>query len=150
MSTMRVNAILDSAGGNTATINGEIPLAPSKFASLAQAQAGTDNTTVMTPLRVSDALATEVIGIGQTWQDVLASRAINTSYQNTTGRPIEVAMVLNGGTNRRYVQVSVNNTTWIDVGSDSGSSTPNSFVVPAGWYYRVNGTTTIDRWAELR
>lgn len=150
MSTIRANAVLDSAGGNTATINGKTPLGTSDFASLAQAQAGTDNTTVMTPLRVFDALAAEAIGIGQTWQDVIGSRVINTSYQNTTGRPIEVAMVLNGGTTRRYVQVSVNNSTWIDVGSDSGSSTPNSFVVPAGWYYRVNGSTTIDRWAELR
>lgn len=56
MSTMRVNAILDSAGGNTATINNKTPLGTSDFASLAQAQAGTDNTTVMTPLRVADAI----------------------------------------------------------------------------------------------
>lgn len=47
MSTVKANFFLDSAGGNTATINGITPA----LASQAQAQAGTDNTTLMTPLR---------------------------------------------------------------------------------------------------
>jgi hypothetical protein len=47
MSTVRANAFLDSAGGNTATINGVTPA----LSSQAQAIAGTDNTTQMTPLR---------------------------------------------------------------------------------------------------
>lgn len=52
MSTIKANAYLDAAGGNTATINGITPA----LSSLAQAQAGTDNTTQMTPLRTSDAI----------------------------------------------------------------------------------------------
>lgn len=51
MSTMKVNAILDAAGGNTATVNGITPA----LASQAEAQAGTDNTKLMTPLRVKQA-----------------------------------------------------------------------------------------------
>ncbi len=52
MSTIRANAIIDSAGGNTATVNG-VTIA---LSSQAQAEAGTDNTTLMTPLRVRNAL----------------------------------------------------------------------------------------------
>lgn len=57
MSTIRTNAIVDAGGGNTATINGKTPLGTSDFASQVQAEAGTDNATVMTPLRVAQALA---------------------------------------------------------------------------------------------
>lgn len=53
MSTIRTNAILDAAGGNTATVNG-VTVA---LASLAEAQAGTDNTKLMTPLRAAQAIA---------------------------------------------------------------------------------------------
>lgn len=49
MSTVRANIFLDGAGGNTATINGITPA----LASQAEAEAGTDNTKLMTPLRVS-------------------------------------------------------------------------------------------------
>ena len=52
MSTVKANFFLDSAGGNTAQINGITPA----LSSQAQAEAGTDNTTLMTPLRVTNAL----------------------------------------------------------------------------------------------
>ena len=54
MSTVKANFILDSAGGNTAQINGSTPA----LSSQAQAEAGTDNTTLMTPLRVAQSIAT--------------------------------------------------------------------------------------------
>ncbi len=126
------------------------PTIAAVIASQAEAEAGTDTTKLMTAQRAAQTVNVRAVGIGQTWQNVAGSRAVSTSYQNTTGRPIIVNMVLNGGSTRRYVQVSSDNVTWIDIGSDSGSSTPNSFVVPNNWYYRINGSTTIDRWAELR
>lgn len=52
MSTVRANAIVDNAGGNTATINGITPA----LASQAEAQAGSDNTKLMTPLRSLQAI----------------------------------------------------------------------------------------------
>lgn len=88
------------------------------------------------------------IGVGQTWQNVLGSRAASTSYQNTTGRPIAVSLTLDG--TGRSVQVSANNVTWVDVAQSSGSKTSMSFIVPASWYYRINGSTVINVWAELR
>ena len=143
MSTIRANNILDSAGGNTATINGITPA----LASQAEAEAGTDNTKLMTPLRVAQAIAVEAIGIGQTWQNVSGSRSAGTSYQNTTGRPIMVSITsINDGT----YQVSSNNSTWIDVGSTQNTIRSGcQFIVPQAWYYRLSGTTVLT-WAELR
>jgi hypothetical protein len=93
---------------------------------------------------------TSDLGWGQTWQDVLASRAVSTSYQNLTSRPIQVAICTNGSTTKRPIQVSVDNTTWIQVGTDSGGEANTSFIVPINWYYRINGSTSLIAWAELR
>jgi hypothetical protein len=89
------------------------------------------------------------IGVGQTWQDVLASRAVNTSYQNTTGRSIQVIITLNASD--RLIQVSSNNSTWVTLTSSQSSRTPYAFVVPPSWYYQVSGAaTTPVYWTELR
>jgi hypothetical protein len=87
----------------------------------------------------------------QTWQDVSGSRAGGTSYQNTSGRPIMVSVRGSTGTTR-FIQVSVDNATWIDVGriSSSGTDEAHTFIVPNLHYYRVNNSFTIAAWSELR
>lgn len=60
------------------------------------------------------------VGYDQTWQDLSASRTINTSYQNTTGRPIQIHLYGPVGTNDTDVQISSNNSTWINVGRLGG------------------------------
>ena len=125
------------------------PTIAAVVASQAEAQAGTDNTKLMTPLRVAEAIAVEAIGVGQTWQNVSSSRTNGTSYQNTTGRPIMVSL---GNNHLSDTQVSSDNATWIQVGRDStGQTYPNQFIVPDTWYYRVSvaGGTRF-WWAELR
>lgn len=121
------------------------------LASQAEAEAGTDANKLMTPLSTAQAITAQVavpIGVGQTWQDVSGSRAHSTSYQNTTGRPISVCLTVDGSS--RSIQVSVNNSTWITVAQSSSSKVSMSFIVPINWYYRINGSITIDVWAELR
>ena len=120
------------------------PTVAADLASQAEAQTGTNNTKLMTPLRVAQV----AIGMGQTWQNVSGSRTNGTSYQNTTGRPIMVSL---GQNHTSEVQVSPDNTTWTQVGRDAtGETYPNQFIVPDGWYYRV-ATAGGSRWwwAEL-
>lgn len=101
--------------------------------------------------RVSD-----VLGVGQTWQNVLASRAVSTSYQNTTGKPIAVSVGGIEGTsfNGRNFEVSADNSTWQPVGRVGGNNntfSSVSIIVPNNWYYRLNGSMgTLSYWAELR
>jgi len=62
---------------------------------LAQAIAGNDTTTDMSPAAVKQAivaLGSKGLGDGQTWQDVTASRAAGVTYTNTTGRSIFVSI----------------------------------------------------------
>lgn len=89
------------------------------------------------------------VGVGQTWQNVAGSRAVDTSYQNTTGKPI-VAMITITGTSDR-VQVSSDNSTWINVASKDDMT--SAVVLPNNYYYRVlsSGTAAvINSWVELR
>lgn len=91
-----------------------------------------------------------LVGWDQTWQDMSSSRESDTTYQNTTSRPITVNIIGNDG-NQRDVQVSSNGTTWVRVGQVySGRASTLSFIVPVGHYYRINGYTSLRGWAELR
>lgn len=90
------------------------------------------------------------IGVGQTWQNVKARRAANTSYQNTTGRPIMVS-IFNGNGASAPFQVSADGTTWVNAGNVNGGDYTSAYViVPPSHYYRVSGATTINSWSELR
>jgi hypothetical protein len=122
-------------------------------------EAGTGTTeSLVSPAKVKaaiDALA-GAVGVGQTWQDLTASRSFGTSYQNTEGRPIAVA-VLAQSTNTITMQVSDDNATWINVGSaggfgNIGDTKTAVSIIPDDWYYRllvVAGTTNVS-WSELR
>lgn len=91
------------------------------------------------------------IGVGQTWVDLLASRVHTTSYQNTTGRPIEVAVKFQGTGASRAFQVSTDNVNWVAIiGTGSGIDGEFAAVIPPGHYYRINGASTVWSWAELR
>jgi len=97
-------------------------------------------------------LEKSLFGISQEWQDVSGSRAHSTSYRNATSRPIQV--VIGATTTVATVQASADNSTWVAVGlvgdAAPGVTVATSFVVPPGSYYRVNGSTTIVAWSELR
>ena len=88
------------------------------------------------------------VGYNQTWQFV--SRAVGTSYQNTTGKPIMVAVVFRPDS--AYLQVSTDNSSWVTIANGSGGSGEwgsGSAIVPNGHYYRVTGGS-LQSWAELR
>jgi hypothetical protein len=99
--------------------------------------------------------AKSALGIGQTWQNMLPSRALGTTYTNTSGKPIQVA-VLAGPTN------GINNTVVSTVNGVGISSTysgvANQYisssvvVVPAGATYSItiNASITVIGWVELR
>lgn len=128
------------------------------ISSQAQAEAGSDNATMMTPLRVEQHMVGNILGWGQTWQDLSGSRTHTTSYQNTTTRPIGISAALENGDNHIF-QISTDNTNWVTAASftrDVGGTRPMNvnLVVPSGHYYRWSLSTTnspvIRAWSELR
>lgn len=104
---------------------------------------------------------TEAVGMAQTWQDLTASRAFGTSYQNTTGGPITFnPRATTAGASHISLETSPDNSTWTvvykvnhNVGSTFTDSGMGSVVVPDTFYYRcrsVSGTNTLTAWMELR
>ena len=111
-------------------------------------------TTAGTVAAGDDPRLSAVLGVGQTWQDVTASRAAGVTYTNSAGRPIFVIVTgrdqASGG--RAYVD-------GLSVGGFTQSSTGTvlstiSFIVPDGSTYSVSSgvsvTGTDKQWVELR
>lgn len=99
---------------------------------------------------------TEVIGISQSWQSMIASRAVSTTYTNTTGKPIQL------GISASFDIVSAHATSYLVVdgkrvaqnSSRDASYTrgiTHSAIVPNGSTYSItvnNGSVLY--WIELR
>lgn len=119
------------------------------FLDSTQATAGTYATapTVIGGSRTSLG-AMMTLGYGQTWQNVTGSRALNTTYYNTTGKPIFMRVLAAGA--------AAGCTITINGVSDGGGFTvygPAVAIIPAGASYLVNfsGTgSTLSVWQELR
>ena len=89
------------------------------------------------------------LGYGQTWQTLTGSRALATTYYNTTGKPIQVTVLVSvvaGGTS-----LLVNGVTVAFINA-TGPTLMLQTIVPPGSSYSatVTGTNTLSQWYELR
>ena len=85
------------------------------------------------------------IGSGQTWQDVVTSRAAGTIYTNTTGRSIQVGIRSQGGN----AIIRVNNVIAAYSGINNASNFIGAIVQNGAQYYLQAGAPK-PNWAELR
>ena len=97
-------------------------------------------------LEVRGEVKAPILGSQQTWEEVTAIREIGVVYTNTTGAPIEVAIVTAGTTSEFF---------YVDgqrVGRNSVTSTyvTINVTVPNGSTYELRNTTTLTVWSELR
>jgi len=96
------------------------------------------------------------LGENQTWQNVSASRAIATTYTNTTGRTIAVSVsVTDNTTGNVYLNGYINGTIMMySNGRSSGSANLHLYMeVPNGATYSFTlsaGTAASTTWWELR
>lgn len=100
------------------------------------------------------ALISNLIGWNQTWQDVTASRALGTTYTNSTGKPIMIGVNASGSTISATYKVTVGGVDLLTI--FTGAIQPQGAVwviVPDGATYSVSqvvATVTLSRWVELR
>jgi hypothetical protein len=94
------------------------------------------------------------VGYGQTWQLLTGSRAIGTTYYNTTGKPIMIAAIFANNSTNQDVGFTVNG---VNIGFDRTTSANTagggSLIVPPGATYvsyTSAGTLTLQSWSELR
>ena len=93
---------------------------------------------------------TEAFGVYQTQQWLTSARFANTTYTNSTGRPIEVRIYVQGGVSSSGNTVQVGGVNIYVFNINSTMTAPFCFTVQAGETYRINGTVTISSWSELR
>lgn len=130
----------------TTAVKGKAALATS-----AEVQAFTDALKIVTP----STLAAALLGINQTPQDVTASRALATTYTNTTGKPIFVHIQCNSGGTDTYSQVVI---TVAGVGIPSSTTTSRGStinasacaMVPPGATYSATCSYGLNKWVEYR
>ena len=92
------------------------------------------------------------IGVGQTWQDVTASRVVGTTYTNTTGKPIVVNIDQQPNAGYTQLQFFINSVRVANLGANSTYSVfPNftGIIVPNGSTYSISGGA-LNKWMELR
>ena len=115
---------------------------------------------LVSPAKVA-ASATEVVGnyalgVDQTWQDMTSSRALNTTYQNTTGRPIFIAVSATvAGNATMSLLVSPNSdmssSVTVDRTSDIDDPSGVQAIIPNNIYYKASVASASGLiWAELR
>jgi len=130
-STFTANSVV--LGNGTSALNANV-VAPSTTGNVL-----TSNGTTW----ISAALG--AIGVGQTWQDVSASRSAGVAYTNSTGKPIMVSIMETTNTTAELFVGSVK------VAGATGTAVDGtlSTIVPNGSTYQLNAGG-FNVWAELR
>ena len=94
------------------------------------------------------------VGVGQTWQDVTASRALATTYTNSTGKPILVIVSVQHSTNTGACNVTVGGIVvslfQTNISYAGSMQFCQSFIVPNSTTYSVSANQTLLKWTELR
>ncbi|HEX7906870.1 MAG TPA: hypothetical protein VF534_02090 [Paraburkholderia sp.] len=95
----------------------------------------------------------QVFGIGQTDTDMTSSRAFNTNYTNTTGKPIRVRVNASSGSSLAAIGLFIVGAEGsVCIAPASGEAMGISEVVLAGEIYNLisTGTVTLGTWRETR
>lgn len=94
----------------------------------------------------------ELIGHGQSWQNLIAQRQAGVTYTNTTGRPIMVCIVSHcepGGSSN----LIIDGFGLCITGGGAAMQSSATGIVPNGSIYKFEsavGNTSLDSWLELR
>ena len=97
----------------------------------------------------------QAFGVGQTWQNVTASRSSGVTYTNTTGKPIMISVIATGRDAKVTIYVgSVLVVMQTDTYDTTTNTSTGSTIVPAGATYKVisenKWEVNVTSWAELR
>lgn len=126
-----------------------------RFATTAEAQAGTFNDAAMSPLNVTQYMNANALGYGQSWQVFgEGARPSGGVHTNNTGRPIQINAYLDNGGGTGRLEVSPDGSTWTPVVSSVDINNGDrifvsGIIVPPGHRYRAF-YGNFRYWRELR
>ena len=109
----------------------------------------------VTPSNAAAIAQSTDLGVGQTWQNLAASRASGTTYTNNTGKPIKVSVGSAGRDARVIIYVNDVLVAYSQDTYDGNQCRASaSEIVPNGASYRVEArniaSVNVQFWAELR
>jgi hypothetical protein len=91
------------------------------------------------------------LGYGQTWQTVTGSRALGTTYYNTTGKPISIHVNCTMGDATNTVSLTIAGIVLVGNVGNNTNKAYNTAIVPAGASYSAAAPlATLSTWIELR
>lgn len=91
------------------------------------------------------------MGLGQDWVDVTASRALVTTYTNSTGKPILINCFNSSSATASYAALTINGQIIAEQGMISGSGYYFvSGICPDGGTYSLFANGASQKWLELR
>ena len=144
------NAITLTPDGSTRTITGTGSLEASTLTQTPNASLTGMTGTVGSGVTIGSDVA---LSFGQKQTNVTASRAVNTTYTNSTNKPIFVAVTMTTGTSSdsRWEVGGVTNPGGVYTNSTNGRNNLST-VVPSGDTYKlvVNGSGACSGWLEVR
>lgn len=94
-----------------------------------------------------------MFGIGQSWQNVTSSRSLNTTYTNSTGRPIVLNITARDYQKSSLISVTTQGVTF-RIGADShpyDTYAAGSVIIASGATYSIAiDNASLETWHELR
>lgn len=123
----------------------------SRFANASEVADRSNSDVAINPSNAATIAQSTDLGVGQTWQNVTASRVSRQTYTNNTGKPIQVVISVFSAGKAESNVLNVGGVTLLDgdLGM-SGMISTQSFVVPSGVSYSFTTTSQIRSWSELR
>ena len=123
----------------------------SRFADASEVANKSNSNVAINPSNAAVIAQSTDLGVGQTWQNVTASRVSGQTYTNNTGKPIQVVISVFSTNSTESNVLNVGGVTLLDGDLGvSGMVSIQSFVVPSGVSYSFTTTTQIRSWSELR
>lgn len=123
-------------------------------ASTSVTQASTDSSTNIATTAFTGLLS---LGVGQSWQNMSASRVLGGTYTNTSTKPICFTFTISYSSSGNTISVSIGGVVLVPpANANMGGAVVNAwpvFTVPAGATYSVvspTGGVSIGSWTELR
>ena len=118
-----------------------------RFASNTEVANKTNVSASINPSNAATIAQTTDLGVGQSWQNVTASRAKNTTYTNNTGKPIQVFIQFDPAGN--FSEFHINNTV---IKAPDLVAYSFNFIIPNGSTYKLTdwGLVIPIVWMELR
>ena len=124
----------------------------SGVASAATATAGTNTTQLATTAFAKTVAESNAIGVGQTWQNVTASRVLSTTYTNSSGKPIMIAFKAAYNATSALTSLTIGSevieSNYIGPTLNNGDTVYG--IVPNNTTYSISSSKGIGKWMELR